>query len=142
MAMFELLEQADLELDVAALQPFAHWVTPSFMAKRFDTHFFLAVAPAGQVAAHDGSEAVDSVWLRPSEVLRQADAGSRTLVPATRLNVEKLARQDTVDAALAAARGAPVVRVEPQLVERADGRWLEIPAQAGYDVTAFRLPGL
>lgn len=141
MAMFELLEREDLELACEALVPFAHWVTPTFMPKRFDTYFFVVAAPPKQVAVHDGSEAVDSVWIRPSDALTEADAGTRTLVPATRLNVEKLGRQTRVEDALAAAGAADVVRVEPQLVTGDDGRWLEIPAAADYGITRFRVPG-
>ncbi len=46
----------DLVLATELLTPFAHWITPPAMPKRFDTHFFLASAPADQLAVHDGSE--------------------------------------------------------------------------------------
>ena len=136
----DLLESEDLYLDCGALLPFAHWITPGFMHKRFDTHFFLAVAPSEQVALHDGREAVDSVWIRPGDALHQASAGTRTLVPATRLNVEKLGRSTTVADALAAARSAPIVTVEPRVMEGREGRWLSIPAEADYGTTEFSFP--
>ena len=41
------------------LVPFARWITPAFLPKRFDTHFFLALAPPEQALAHDGREAVE-----------------------------------------------------------------------------------
>ncbi|MEC8849398.1 MAG: NUDIX hydrolase, partial [Pseudomonadota bacterium] len=100
----DMLEAEDLELACEELVPFAHWITPTFMPKRFDTHFYLAVAPAEQLAVHDGSELVDSLWLRPAHALSQAAAGVHTLVPATELNVKKLGFSDSVDAALDAAR--------------------------------------
>ncbi len=137
----EMLESEGLELACEALVPFAHWVTPTFMPKRFDTYFFLAVAPSEQVAGHDGREMVDSVWLRPAAVIAEAAAGTRTLVPATLLNVEKLGEQTTVAGALAAARKQPPVMVLPEVVEQADGaegkRTLRIPGNAGYKVTEF-----
>lgn len=136
----DMLEAEDLVLACDQLLPFAHWITPSFMPKRFDTYFYLAPAPAEQVALHDGREMVDSVWIRPADALADAAAGTRTLVPATLLNVEKLGRSTDLAAALARARSERIVTVEPQLVERADGAWLQIPAEAGYSVTEFAVP--
>lgn len=49
----------DLELALAALVPFAHWITPPILPKRFDTHFYIVAAPADQLALHDGSELVE-----------------------------------------------------------------------------------
>ncbi|MFC7539287.1 hypothetical protein ACFQU2_07205 [Siccirubricoccus deserti] len=60
-----LLQAEALVPDIGALVRFAHWVTPDDLAKRFDTHFFLAPAPGGHAATHDGHEAVDSVWISP-----------------------------------------------------------------------------
>jgi 8-oxo-dGTP pyrophosphatase MutT (NUDIX family) len=136
----DMLEAEDLVLCIDELVPFAHWITPTFMPKRFDTYFYLAAAPPEQVALHDGFEAVDSAWLRPADVLEQADAGTRTLVPATRLNVEKLGQNPHVADALEAARTIPMVTVQPVLVERPEGQWLEIPEAAGYGVSGFPLP--
>ena len=136
----DLLEAEDLELACEALVPFAHWVTPSFMPKRFDTYFYLAVAPPEQIALHDGREMVDSVWIRPADALAQAAAGTRTIVPATLLNVEKLGFTPSVETAIAAARAARIVTVEPQVEQRPEGMWLTSPAEAGYAVTGFAAP--
>lgn len=135
-----MLEAEDLVLAGDALVPFAHWTTPTFMPKRFDTRFYLAAAPAEQVLLHDGSEAVDSVWIRPQDALAQADAGTRTLVPATRLNVEKLGRSRSVADALAAARADTIIEVLPERIDTASGIRLRIPAAAGYGITEFLLP--
>lgn len=138
----DMLEAEGLELACEVLVPFAHWITPTFMPKRFDTFFFLAVAPDQQIAGHDGREMVDSVWLRPDVALAEAAAGTRTLVPATALNVQLLGEQKTVAAALEAARTRPLVTVLPEVVELAAGeqapRTLRIPANAGYRVSEFQ----
>lgn len=136
----DMLEAEDLELACEELVPFAHWITPAFMPKRFDTHFYLAVAPADQLAVHDGSELVDSLWLRPALALSQAAAGVHTLVPATELNVKKLGFSDSVGAALAAARAQPIVTVLPEVVAGPEGKRLVIPAEAGYGVSEFAPP--
>jgi len=119
--------------DHAALTHFAHWVTPVQSPKRFDTHFFLAEAPEGQQPVHDGSETVEAVWMRPAEVIEDAEAGRRTLVFPTRLNLLKLLRHATAAEAIAAARAAQVVTVMPRPEpDGAGGTNLRIPEEAGY----------
>ncbi|MFX8786186.1 NUDIX hydrolase, partial [Acinetobacter baumannii] len=70
--MRAFLAAEGLELALDRLVPFAHWVTPNVMPKRFDTHFFAAAAPADQIARHDGSESVDSLWINPAKALADA----------------------------------------------------------------------
>ncbi len=70
----ELCVEAGLRLAVDRLVYFSHWLTPLGRAKRYDTRFFLAVAPAGQTARHDATELVEQRWLRPADALAQADA--------------------------------------------------------------------
>lgn len=134
-----LLREADLVPALDLLVHFAHWITPRTRPKRFDTHFFLAVAPEDQLAAHDGREAVDGVWIRPQDALSEAAAGKRKLVFPTRMNLLKLAMQSSAGAAIAAARATTVVTVEPELVGPAEGggRTLRIPAAAGYGGELF-----
>lgn len=118
------------------LVPFAHWVTPTFMPKRFDTAFYIALAPAGQVGRHDGSESVDSLWISPAEALQGAEDGRFAMVVATRLNVELLGRAATAAEALAQAASRPIVMVEPVLDKEAPGgAVLRIPADAGYGIS-------
>jgi 8-oxo-dGTP pyrophosphatase MutT (NUDIX family) len=138
--MLELLQGEDLQLACEELAPFAHWITPSFMPKRFDTYFYLAAAPLQQIALHDGREMVDSVWLRPAQALEEAAAGRRTLVPVTQLNVAKLGRSASVAAALAAARAGRIVTVQPQGTAQAGGMLLRIPVEADYGVAEFFFP--
>ena len=138
--MLEFLEREKLRLACTELVHFAHWVTPTMMPKRFDTHFFLAAAPADHLAVHDGQELVDSVWIRPQDVLEQAARGERTVIFPTLRNVEKLAAFDTVSAAMAATAASRVVRVEPWTERRDDGTWLCIPMEAGYAVCEELMP--
>lgn len=127
----DLLEQGGLRIAADLLTPFAHWITPNLMPKRFDTRFYVAAAPEDHLAVHDGSESVDSVWIRPSDVIADLEAGKRMIVFPTRMNVLKLGRSQNVSHAIEAARMSPVVTVEPVV----DGEVLRIPAEAGYDVT-------
>ena len=68
--MLRLAELEDLELATHRLVHFAHWITPEGMPKRFDTHFYLAEAPGDHVAVHDGTESVDSTWIRPADAVQ------------------------------------------------------------------------
>ncbi len=132
----EFLERENLRVAADMLTPFAHWITPSMMPKRFDTHFYLAEAPADHLAVHDGSESVDSVWIRPQAALEEAEAGKRTIIFPTRMNVEKVGRSANVAHAIEEARKAPIVTVEPKVTKNEAGESiLRIPAEAGYCVT-------
>lgn len=127
------LARGGLVPDAGALVHFAHWITPAHSPKRYDTHFFLARAPAGQDAVHDGREAVEAVWVRPEEALAEAEAGRRTLVFPTRLNLRRLAGFGSVAAALSAAAATPVVTALPEPETDGQGRvFLRIPEAAGY----------
>lgn len=132
-----LLETEDLVLATEMLTPFAHWITPPMMPKRFDTHFFLALAPADQLAVHDGGEAVDSVWISPARALAEAGEGRWKLVFPTRLNLQKLARWTDSAAAIEAARAAPIVTVMPEATRTPTGRRMRIPAAADYGGEVF-----
>ncbi|WP_204623456.1 NUDIX hydrolase [Crenalkalicoccus roseus] len=135
-----LLRAERLVPDLAALAHFAHWITPSDLPKRFDTHFFLAPAPPGHAGTHDGQEAVESLWIRPPLAVAEAEAGRRTLVFATRLNLERLARFADAAAAFAAAAATPVVTVQPEVEKAADGALrMRIPVEAGYGGPLFPL---
>lgn len=131
----DFLEREGLRLATDLLTPFAHWITPSMMPKRFDTRFYIAGAPGDHLAVHDGSESVDSVWVRPADALREAEEGKRTIIFPTRMNVSKLGRYERVADAIETARRTPIVTVEPRLEQRDTGAVLCIPAEAGYGVT-------
>ncbi|HYF09452.1 MAG TPA: NUDIX hydrolase [Acetobacteraceae bacterium] len=132
-----VLEEEGLVPALDRMVHFAHWITPEGRPKRFDTHFFACAAPEDQLALHDGREAVDSHWIRPARVIEEANAGRMTLVFATRLNLARLARYATVAEALAAAREERVVTVLPTFYRTDAGRFIRIPAEAGYGGDVF-----
>ncbi|MGI4877455.1 MAG: NUDIX hydrolase [Janthinobacterium lividum] len=124
-------------LDAARMIPFAHWVPPAAFAisRRFDTRFYLAVLPAGEVVSPDGHEAVTARWLTPATAIALADAGTISLIFPTRRNVERLGQYDRLDALLAATAARPPVLIRPAIVERDGARWLTIPTGCDYPVT-------
>jgi 8-oxo-dGTP pyrophosphatase MutT (NUDIX family) len=134
-----LLADTGLELAVDRLAAFAHWITPVDRPKRFDTLFFIAPFEGDQQALHDGREAVDARWVRPADVIDDADAGRLKLVFATRINLLRLGQMRSVADALEAARRATVVPITPQLVKTPAGPALRIPPEAGYPVCELPL---
>lgn len=131
---------AGLEPDVAALVPFARWVTPESVWRRFDTLFFLAKAPARQTAVVDGVEAVAGFWGTPRAILAEADAERLSLVFATRMNLLRLAGSRTVRHAMEeAARFHPLTPILPCPTDTPDGPALCIPEGLGYPLTRVPL---
>ena len=63
-----------LRLATDRLRYFGHWITPEGAVRRYDTRFFVAVAPEHQVVAHDNREAIAHEWVRPARPDRAPSA--------------------------------------------------------------------
>jgi 8-oxo-dGTP pyrophosphatase MutT (NUDIX family) len=133
----ELAEEAAIRLPATELVPFAHWITPSAEPKRFDARFFVAVAPAGQVARHDAAETVDLLWATPAALLERHGRGELKLPPPTLCTLEELAPQPSVDAVLAWARRRAFTAILPKLVAVGETLAIVLPWDAEYEA----LPG-
>src|SRR5215467_6679527 len=133
----KVLTDNGMTLALDELVPYAHWITPEGMPKRFDTWFFLAAAPPDQLGAHDGKESTDSIWVSPREALEGGESGRFKLPFPTTRNLIKLGRPASVQAALADATGKPIVTVMPVMTRLNGGQQLRIPREAGYDGDVF-----
>ena len=138
----KILADNGLLLAFDELVPYAHWITPEGMPKRFDTWFFLAAAPPEQAGRHDGKESTDSIWVSPREALAGGDSGRFKLPFPTTRNLIRLGKQPNVRAALDDSRGKPVVTVMPVMTRLNGGRQLRIPLEAGYDGEVFEVGAL
>lgn len=139
-ALLDFLRDEQLVLACDTLVHFAHWITPEMMPKRFDTHFYLAMAPADHVALHDGYESVDSVWIKPADALAEAEAGTKTVIFPTLRNIEMLAESSTPEQAIADAHARTIVPVLPWMERREDATYLRIPEEAGYTISEEKMP--
>ena len=135
----EVLIDHGMTLALDELVPYAHWITPEGMPKRFDTWFFLAAAPPEQAGAHDGKESTDSIWVSAREALAGGDSGRFKLPFPTTRNLIRLGKQSNVKAALDDSRGKAVVTVMPVMTKLNGGRQLRIPLEAGYDGDVFEV---
>lgn len=130
LALADFLEANTLRLAADRLVRFARWITPDMMPKRFDTWFFIASAPEGQLGAHDGYESVDSVWVTSDQAIAEPERW--TVIFPTRMNLLKLGRSATAAAAIEEAARTPVVTVTPWVEPREGGAVLRIQPDAGY----------
>jgi len=138
-SFLKVLTDNALLLALDELVPYAHWITPEGVPKRFDTWFFLAAAPPDQLGAHDGKESTDSIWVSPREALEGGQTGRFKLPFPTTRNLIKLGKQDSVKSAIDDSRGKKIVEVTPILTKTPNGRMLRIPLEAGYDGDVFEV---
>ncbi len=123
-----------LSLAVDRVHYFAHWITPEGAPRRYDTRFFVAAAPPGQVPAHDAGETIDAQWVRPAVALARHRAGEIELIFPTIRNLQAIGRFPTSAELLSAAAGAGrVPAILPKVV--VDGRAVRIllPGDDGYE---------
>ena len=132
LALGDFLGKHDLRLALDHITPWSHWVTPTFMKRRYDTWFYVAAVPEGQVADAESMETVEMIWIRPRDALDAAEAGERSLYFATRLNVTELAQFNTVVRALAHARAKTIPLTAPERIETDAGSMLHLSAESGY----------
>jgi 8-oxo-dGTP pyrophosphatase MutT (NUDIX family) len=133
-AVRELSEEAGIALEEdAEVVPWSRWITPEQVKIRFDTWFFLAAAPPDAEATADGSECVDSRWLRPAAALEAFRRGDLMLVFPTIKHLEALAQAESVADALQKARTREVVPVQPKVVIRGSEPEIVLPGERGYD---------
>jgi 8-oxo-dGTP pyrophosphatase MutT (NUDIX family) len=115
-ALREVEEEVGITLpDPAALVPFARWITPPEVSIRFDTYFFLAVAPTDAEITIDGREIVDARWFEPGRALEGAEAGELLMVFPTIKTLEQVARFDSADALIQWASTHEVKPVQPRV---------------------------
>jgi 8-oxo-dGTP pyrophosphatase MutT (NUDIX family) len=133
-AVREVAEEAGMHLDdPEALVRFSRWITPAQVTIRYDTHFFLAPAPAGQEARIDGSEIVDARWFTPASALEAYEADEILLVFPTIKHLEALARFASADELLDWARGRTVEPVEPRVIHEGEVARIVLPGEPGYE---------
>lgn len=118
-AVREVHEECGVRLGVDGLRGRGHWVTPAFEPRRFDTWILAAALPEGQDASETSSESDGGGWVRPVEVLGQAEAGEVRMMPPQVWALEALAAFADVAAFL--AHRPRIARVDPVLERAPDG---------------------
>jgi 8-oxo-dGTP pyrophosphatase MutT (NUDIX family) len=119
-AFLKLLLDEDLYLDIAPLVYWAHWITPPYENRRFDTRFFAIEVPSGQDASADRTETTDHAWITPQEALERARNRDMMMAPPTLATLtdldETFARYSSLPAMLEGERRRHVPPILPRLV--------------------------
>ncbi len=123
-SLTEVLARRGLVLRSDLLALWGSWVTPVFEPRRYDTQFFVARLPAGQVTRDVSTESESVLWLSLAEAIARVDAEEIAMMPPTYVTCTELAGFASVEAALAAATDRDLTPVRPQLVVRDGAAYL------------------
>jgi 8-oxo-dGTP pyrophosphatase MutT (NUDIX family) len=121
----DFLHRRGLVLRADLLGAWAHWITPEFEPRRYDTAFFVAALPAGQVTRDVTSESDQVAWLRPADAVRAVEAGEMLMLPPTYLCCLDLSPYDAVADALASSAHREIPVIQPTIRVEGDSVYLE-----------------
>lgn len=122
-ALEELCAREGLRLATDRLAYVARWITPVDSPSRFDTRFFVALAPEHQQAIHDGHETVRSLWIRPEDALARHAAGEQAMISPTLTNLKGLCGYASAEALVRAKAGVDprgIPTIMPSVVRRGE----------------------
>lgn len=112
----DILRERGLFLRADLVGAWAHWITPEFEPRRYDTRFFVAALPPGQVVGSMSGEADRADWAPLSTVLAAIDAGEAAMMPPTIATCREVSAYGATEIVAAAAdRTFPTI--VPKLVE-------------------------
>jgi len=89
-SLAHLLEQEGLYLDLNCLAYFGQITTPEASPIRFETRFFLAKLPDGQIPEPDSTEIDEALWILPEEALQALKNKKMRLAPPTILSLQTI----------------------------------------------------
>jgi 8-oxo-dGTP pyrophosphatase MutT (NUDIX family) len=132
-AMRELQEEAGIELPGdTELLPWSRWITPELVPVRFDTRFYVALAPPHSPPKPDGAETTEAAWISPRAALDRHAAGELSLVFPTIKHLEALLPYSSAEEVLESARGRRIEPIMPRVVGKGQERRVVLPGEPGY----------
>jgi 8-oxo-dGTP pyrophosphatase MutT (NUDIX family) len=130
----EFLAANSLVLRADLLRPWSNWITPAEEPRRYDTRFFVAALPVGQIADGVTTEASDGAWQRPADALADGREGRRALMPPTLVTLADLAEHPSVASVMDVDRD--VQKILPKLVRDGDRVRVVLPKTVGTGTVA------
>ena len=140
LTLSELVRREGLFFAPDLLVPYSHWITPEIETRRFDTRFFLARLPEGQVPVHDRMELTESRWLTPAFALAEHAAGRIVLMPPTLKTIEELLSFSNTGQLFDAARSQRIFTIFPEAFRTTDSFGIRLPHDSEYTLAAYRQP--
>ena len=134
--MTEIAQKENILLFPDALIPYAHWITPEFEKKRFNTLFFLAKLPPGQTPLADAMELTESLWVTPQKALEMHRQKEIILMPPTLKTIEELSAFRNINELFSATQKKIIYPILPQLA----GNILKLPHDPEYSIDAYKRP--
>ena len=129
----ELAEEAGIDLGAdPELLPWSRWITPEPVEVRFDTRFYVALAPPHAAPAADAVEITEVAWIAPAEALERHRAKELDLVFPTVRNLEELLSHDSANSVLAAAREREVQPILPKVLGSRENWRVVLPGDPDY----------
>jgi 8-oxo-dGTP pyrophosphatase MutT (NUDIX family) len=121
-----------LVLALGGVHYFAHWITPESSPRRYDTRFFVAAAPAGQVPMRDEREIVEEIWIRPADALARHRAGEIDLVLPTVRTLQAVGTFDRASTLLdTVARASATTTGATPMISEGHGLRIAFPGDPG-----------
>ena len=132
----DIMRAENLRLAADQLVYFSHWITPVTAPRRYDTRFFIAVAPPAQEPLHDNHETISHLWVRPAEALDRYRAKSFIMRLPTIRTLEELAAYDNVATLMQGMRDKRNIDAHLPRINKS-GHYL-VPGDPGYEATKAR----
>jgi len=112
----EFLAAHGLFIRADLLGAWAHWVTPTFEPKRFDTRFFVAAVPAGQETGDLPGEADRAAWWPIADIWQELESGNSMMLPPTSVTCGELDGFTVADLSRIVAERV-FRRIQPELID-------------------------
>ena len=131
-----MCEKENLTLATNRLAYLAHWITPKIEKRRYTTRFFVAISPSGQEGLHDGSESVNSLWIKPEDALKRQEEGTLLLIMPTIKNLQSICGYTNVEDLLSDKSSidpSTIPTIEPKFFMQ-EGKMVGLlPGDEGYE---------
>ena len=110
----DVLAALDARLAPEQVIPWDHWITPEHEPLRYDTRFFVAELPFGQLADAVSEESEAAAWVAPAAALAAHERDELAMLPPTVATLRSLCDHATPGSVLRAAEARVIRPILPR----------------------------